>query len=89
MNNSPVTSEPVAVMGGAIITLVTAVIVLLQAFDFDLTADQSTAIVGVATAIITVVSLLYARSQVVPTEKAEQVIQQAADMPAGSTPPTL
>jgi hypothetical protein len=60
MNREPVLTT------ATVVTLVTAIVTLVAAFGVDVSDKQAAAIVGVVTALGTIVGAIYARSKVTP-----------------------
>jgi hypothetical protein len=76
--------EPTIIIG-ALLTIINAAVPLAQIFGFiHWTSDQIAAFVAFTGVISTVAGTLFIRSQVVPTAKANEQIQEGIDSPKGS-----
>lgn len=90
------TTEP-AVIVGAISAVVAAILALLVAFGFDITPDQSVAILGVVAAVGPFVAALVIRRKVTPnvnvveakTGTGEVVAGPANEIPTGEVIRTI
>lgn len=76
--------EPAAIVG-TITAIVSALLVFAKAMGLSITEEQQDAIRGLVAVVAPIVAGLIIRGLVVPTERANDRIRQAALMPPGST----
>lgn len=76
------TTEP-AVIVGAISAVVASILVLLVAFGFDITPDQTAAILGVVAAVGPIVAALVIRRKVTPNVNVVEAVTRDGEVVAG------
>lgn len=81
--------EPAAIVG-SVTAIVSALLVFAKAMGLSITEEQQDAIRGLVAVVAPIVAGLIIRGFVVPTDKANDRIRQAALMePGAANPPTL